>query len=65
LSIRALLSAEQRNRLLAIPVERAKMVRYFVLAPDDLVLIGVKRRAPNRLGFAAQLCLLRNKGAGW
>ena len=41
------------------------MVRYFVLAPDDLVLIGVKRRAPNRLGFAAQLCLLRNKGAGW
>jgi len=64
LSIRALLSAEQRNRLFAIPVERAEMARHYVLAPDDLVLIGAKRRAPNRLGFAIQLCLLRYPGQG-
>jgi TnpA family transposase len=63
-SIRALLSAEQRNRLFAIPVERAEMARHYLLAPDDLVLIGAKRRAPNRLGYAIQLCLLRYPGQG-
>jgi TnpA family transposase len=62
LSIRAILSVEQRNRLFAIPVERAEMARHYVLAPDDLMLIGAKRRAPNRLGFAIQLCLLRYPG---
>jgi TnpA family transposase len=64
LSIRALLSAEQRNRLFAIPLGRAEMARHYVLAADDLVLIGAKRRAPNRLGFAIQLCLLRYPGQG-
>ena len=64
LSIRALLSAEQRNRLFAIPVERAEMARHYVLTPDDVVLVGAKRRAPNRLGFAIQLCLLRYPGQG-
>ena len=64
LSIRALLSAEQRNRLFAIPVERAEMARNYVLALDDMVLIGATRRAPNRLGIAIQLCLLRYPGQG-
>jgi TnpA family transposase len=64
LSIRALLSAEQRTRLFAIPVDRAEMARHYILAPDDLVVIGAKRRAPNRLGFAIQLCLLRYPGQG-
>lgn len=64
MSIRALLSVEQRNRLFAIPVERAEMARHYVLASDDLVLVGAKRRAPNRLGFAIQLCLLRYPGQG-
>ena len=64
MSIRALLSAEQRHRLFAIPAERAEMARHYVLAPDDLVLIRAKRRAPNRLGFAIQLCLLRYPGQG-
>ena len=64
LSIRALLSAEQRNCLFAIPVERAEMARHYFLAPDDLVLIGAKCRALNHLGFAVQLCLLRYPGQG-
>ena len=64
MSIRALLSAEQRNRLFAIPVDRAEMARHYVLGPDDLILIGAKRRAPNRLGFAVQLCLLRYPAQG-
>ena len=40
------------------------MARRYVLAPDDVVLVGAKRRAPNRLGFAIQLCLLRYSGQG-
>jgi len=40
------------------------MARHYVLAPDDVVLVGAKRRAPNRLGFAIQLCLLRYPGQG-
>src|SRR4051812_43098084 len=40
------------------------MARHYVLGPDDLTLIGAKRRAPNRLGFAVQLCLLRHPGQG-
>ena len=50
--------------LFAIPVDRAEMARHYVLGPDDLTLIGAKRRAPNRLGFAVQLCLLRHPGQG-
>ena len=50
--------------MFAVPVDRAEMARHYVLAPDDLVVIGAKRRAPNRLGFAIQLCLLRYPGQG-
>lgn len=64
MSTRALLSIEQRDRLFAIPVERAEMARHYVLGAEDLKLIGSKRRAPNRLGFAVQLCLLRYPGHG-
>jgi len=64
LSVRALLSAEQRERLFAIPVDRAEMARHYVLGPQDLALAAAKRRAANRLGFAVQLCLLRYPGQG-
>jgi TnpA family transposase len=64
LSVRALLSAEQRERLFAIPVDRAEMARHYVLGPEDLALVAAKRRAANRLGFAVQLCLLRHPGQG-
>jgi len=64
LSTRALLSVEQRDRLFAIPIDRADMARHYVLGAEDLKLIGSKRRAPNRLGFAVQLCLLRYPGHG-
>ena len=64
MSRRALLSAEQRDRLFAIPADRAEMARYYVLGADDLALIRSKRRGMNRLGFAVQLCLLRYPGQG-
>lgn len=64
MSRRTLLSAEQRDRLFAIPVERAEMARHYVLGVDDLTLVRAKRRGMNRLGFAVQLCLLRHPGQG-
>ena len=61
---RNLLSSEQRIRLFSIPTDPAEMARHYALSSDDLVLIGRKRRATNRLGFAIQLCLLRYPGQG-
>ncbi|HEY5300235.1 MAG TPA: Tn3 family transposase [Acetobacteraceae bacterium] len=64
MSRRTLLSAEQRDRLFAIPTDPAEMARHYVLGADDLALIRSKRRGMNRLGFAVQLCLLRYPGQG-
>jgi TnpA family transposase len=59
---RTLLSSEQRTRLFAIPTDTAEMTRHYVLDADDLALVGARRRAGNRLGFAVQLCALRHPG---
>jgi len=59
---RSLLNNEQRNRLFAIPTDPAEMAKHYVLSTDDRALIRSKRRAVNRLGFAAQLCLFRYPG---
>ena len=45
---RTLLSSEQRIQLFSIST--------------DLALVGARRRASNRLGFAVQLCALRHPG---
>jgi hypothetical protein len=59
---RTLLSSEQRVRLFSIPTDPAEMTRHYVLGADDLALVGARRRASNRLGFAVQLCALRHPG---
>jgi Domain of unknown function (DUF4158) len=59
---RTLLSSEQRTRLFAIPTDAPEMIRHYVLDADDLALVGARRRAGNRLGFAVQLCALRHPG---
>ena len=59
---RTLLSSEQRTRLFAIPTDAPEMTRHYVLDADDLALVGARRRAGNRLGFAVQLCALRHPG---
>ena len=38
------------------------MTRHYVLDADDQALVGARRRAGNRLGFAVQLCALRHPG---
>jgi Domain of unknown function (DUF4158) len=59
---RTLLSSEQRVRLFSIPTDPVEMTRHNVLAADDLALVGARRRASNRLGFAVQLSALRHPG---
>jgi TnpA family transposase len=59
---RTLLSSEQRVRLFSIPTDPAEMTRHYVLDANDLALVGARRRASNRLGFAVQLCALRHPG---
>jgi len=59
---RTLLSSEQRTRLFTIPTDPAEMTRHYVLDANDLALVGARRRAGNRLGFAVQLCALRHPG---
>src|SRR5277367_2680309 len=48
--------------LFAIPTDAPEMTRHYVLDADDLALVGARRRAGNRLGFAVQLCALRHPG---
>jgi TnpA family transposase len=38
------------------------MIRYWYLSKEDIRFINLRRRDHNRLGFAAQLCLLRYPG---
>ena len=59
---RSLLSAEQRTRLFSIPTDTAAMAQHYVLDAADLAIVGARRRASNRLGFAVQLCVLRQPG---
>src|SRR3984957_47319 len=59
---RTLLSSEQRTKLFSIPTDPTEMTRQYVLDADDLALVGARRRASNRLGFAVQLCALRHPG---
>jgi hypothetical protein len=47
---RSLLSAEQRTRLFAIPVDHAEMAKHYVLSADDLALIRTKRRSIVKIG---------------
>lgn len=59
---RRLFSDEHWAGLFALPADERDVVRHCTLTPEDLALIGVKRSAPNRLGYALLLCALRHPG---
>ncbi|RUN74599.1 DUF4158 domain-containing protein, partial [Sphingomonas sp. TF3] len=59
---RHILSARQRSLLLDLPTDEASLLRYYILADDDLIHIDRRRRPENRIGFALQLCALRYPG---
>ncbi len=59
---RSILSASERDILLAVPNSEDDLIRHYSLSDADLSLIRQRRGDANRLGFAAQLCLLRYPG---
>ncbi len=59
---RLILSATERDTLLALPESGDDLIRYYTFNDSDLSLIRQRRGDANRLGFAVQLCLLRYPG---
>lgn len=55
---RSILSAIERDTLLALPESQDDLIRY----ESDLSLIRQRRSDANRLGFGVQLFLLRYPG---
>ncbi len=52
---RLILSATERDTLLALPESRDDLIRYYTFNDSDLSLIRQRRGDANRLGFAVQL----------
>src|SRR5271170_5089287 len=59
---RQLLTDEERQTLLGIPLDADSMARCFTLSGADQDLVAGRRRDANRIGFAVQLALLRRPG---
>ena len=59
---RSILSAAERESLLALPDNRDDLIRRYTLSDSDLSMIRQRRGVANRLGFAVQLCYLRFPG---
>ena len=62
---RRLVPASVREALLGIPSDIGSLERNYLLADEDLELIGTRRRPENRLGLALHIVLLRHPGQGW
>ena len=61
---RTLFSSAERTDLLRPPNGESELARHYSFSETDLALIRQRRGDANRLGFAAQLCLLRYPGQG-
>lgn len=59
---RSILTAQERQSLLALPDNQSDFIRHYSLSETDLSLIKQKRGNANRLGFAVQLCYMRYPG---
>lgn len=59
---RSILSAAERECLLALPETKDELIRHYTFSESDLSIIRQRRGPANRLGFAVQLCYLRFPG---
>lgn len=59
---RSILSAAERESLLALPDTKDDLIRYYTFSNTDLSIIHQRRGQANRLGFAVQLCYMRYPG---
>jgi hypothetical protein len=62
---RSILSATERESLLALPDAKDELIRHYTFNETDLSVIRQRRGAANRLGFAVQLCYLRFPASSW
>lgn len=56
---RSILSATDRDNLLAMPDAQDELIRHYTFSEADLAIIRQRRGSANRLGFAVQLCYMR------
>ncbi|MGR8801158.1 DUF4158 domain-containing protein, partial [Klebsiella variicola] len=59
---RSILSAAERESLLALPDTKDELIRHYTFSESDLSIIRQRRGPANRLGFEVQLCYLRFPG---
>lgn len=59
---KTILSPAQRAAIFDPPADHATIERLYTLGPDDLVQVARRRRGPNRIGHAVQICYLRHPG---
>lgn len=58
----SVLTAAQREELLAFPDDESELIRLYTLSRDDLTFVREHRGGHNQLGIAIQLCYLRHPG---
>ena len=56
---RTVLTSRQRSALFSLPEHEAELLRHYTLSDEDLENIAARRRPRNKVGFALQLCVLR------
>lgn len=61
---RRLLTEEERRRLFESPTDEIAIVANYTLSSEDIEVIGKRYGAPNRLGLASQIALMRHPGFG-
>lgn len=59
---RSILSASERDTLMACPDDDGSIIQFYTFNEPDLVVIRQHRGPENRLGFAVQLCYMRYPG---
>ena len=59
---RSILSASEKQSLIALPDNQAEFIRCYSLSEADISIIKQRRGDANRLGFAIQLCYMRYPG---
>ena len=62
MALRSLLTAAERDQILAMPTETEDLAARYTLSDADMSLIRQRRGEANRLGFAVQMSLLRHPG---
>jgi len=61
----SILSAADRDSLLAMPDVQDELIRHYTFTEADLAIIQQHRGSANRLGFAVQLCYMRHPGVAF